>query len=343
MDAFQRVAASHELIFPMKILLPLSLFLSALNFCVSGLWAATSPDVVVAADGSGQYKTVQEAISSAPQQIAPGKFWTILVKPGTYAEIVYVQRERGHIRLVGEDAETTKITGSLAAKTLGPDGKPLGTFRTATVQIDADNFIVEKITFENAAGAVGQALAIRVDGDRVVFRDCRFLGWQDTILVNRGRHYFQNCFIAGATDFIFGAATSYFDGCTIRCDGNGYITAASTPPEQTCGLIFAHCKISGSKADVRAYLGRPWRPFAMTVFFDCEMSNVVRPEGWHNWGKIENEKTSRYAEHANTGNGAAAEKRVGWARRLSPTDLAELTVEKVLAGNDGWKPAADIP
>jgi pectinesterase len=327
----------------MKLSVLHSTFLAALLLSAAGLTAAITPDAVVAADGSGKYKTVQEAISSAPQQITPGKFWTILVKPGTYAEVVYVQRERGHIRLVGEDAETTKITASLAAKTLGPDGKPIGTFRTATVQIDADDFIVENITFENASGPVGQALAIRVDGDRIEFRGCRFLGWQDTILVNRGRHYFKDCFIAGATDFIFGAATSYFDGCTIRCDGNGYITAASTPQEQLYGLVFAHCKISGSKPEVRTYLGRPWRPFAMTVFLNCEMTDVIRPEGWHNWNKSDNERTARYAEYGTTGKGAETEKRVTWAKQLVPKDTALLSVEKVLAGSDGWKPQAGNP
>jgi pectinesterase len=300
-------------------------------------------DAVVATDGSGQYKSIQEAIATAPQQTDPGKFWTILVKPGTYAEVVYVQRERGHIRLLGENAETTKITASLAAKALGPDGKPIGTFRTATVQIDADDFVVENITFENAAGPVGQALAVRVDGDRITFKNCRFLGWQDTILVNRGRHYFQNCFVSGATDFIFGAATAYFDSCTISCDGNGYITAASTPLEQPYGLVFSHCKISGSKPEVRTYLGRPWRQYAMTVFLNCEMSDVVRTEGWHNWGKPEREQTTRYAEHGNTGKGADASKRVRWARQLSPQDAATLTAEKVLAGNDGWRPDAAKP
>jgi pectinesterase len=300
-------------------------------------------DAVVAADGSGTHKTVQEAINAAPQLAATGKTWTILVKPGTYSEVVYVQREKRYIRLIGENAETTKITASLAAKTVGPDGLPIGTFRTATVQIDADDFTVENLTFENAAGPVGQALALRVDGDRVVFRKCRFLGWQDTILVNRGRHYFKNCLIVGATDFIFGAATAYFDGCMIRCENDSYITAASTPLEQPYGLVFSHCKIFGSKPGTRVYLGRPWRQYAMTVFLNCELSEVVRPEGWHNWGKPEREQTARYAEHANTGNGADTKNRVTWARQLSPQEAAALSAEKVLAGNDGWHPDATIP
>jgi pectinesterase len=342
MDAIQRLASDwQQLISPMKFSTLQHLFLATVvAFFATRLAAA---DAIVAADGNAQYKSVQEAINAAPQLAAPGKIWTILVKPGAYAEVVYVQREKRFIHLVGENAETTKITASYAASTIGHDGKPLGTFRTATVQIDADDFTVENLTFENAAGPVGQALALRVDGDRVAFRNCRFLGWQDTILVNRGRHYFKNCFVAGATDFIFGAATAFFDGCTIRCDGAGYVTAASTPLEQPYGLIFSRCKIFGSKPDIRTYLGRPWRQYAMTVFLDCEMSEVIRSEGWHNWGKPEREQTARYAEHGNTGNGADTSKRVSWARQFSTQEASALTIEKVLAGNDGWRPDAAKP
>ena len=299
-----------------------------------------SPDAIVAADGSGQYKTVQEAINAAPQTTSLAKPWIIGVKSGVYPEVVYIQREKRFVHLVGEGAATTKITAALAAKTIGADGKPLGTFRTATVQIDADDFTFEKITLENAAGPVGQALAVRIDGDRVTFRDCRFLGWQDTILANRGRHYFKRCFISGATDFIFGGATAYFDECEIRCDGDGYITAASTPREQAYGFVFSHCVISGSKPALRTYLGRPWRDFGMTAFLNTEMSDVVRTEGWHNWGKPEREKTARYSEFGCTGAGALSDKRVSWAHPLSGKEAASLTPEIVLGGSDGWLPDA---
>ena len=127
----------------------------------------------------------------------------------------------------------------------GLDGKPIGTFHTPSTTIDADDFTAENMTFENSAGPVGQALAIRVDGDRAIFRNCRFLGWQDTILLNRGRQYFENCTIAGHVDFIFGAATAWFEKCQIHCLRNGYITAASTPADQPFGFVFSHCNITG--------------------------------------------------------------------------------------------------
>ncbi len=299
------------------------------------------PSAVVAADGTGHYTSVQEAINAAPQSTSPTSPWIILVKPGIYREVVYVQREKHHLSLIGEDAATTTISAALSAKLPGPDGKPIGTFRTATMQIDADDFTVEGLTLENISGNVGQALAVRVDGDRVAFRRCRFLGWQDTILVNRGRHYFRDCYITGAVDFIFGGATAYFDRCEIEVVGDGYITAASTPVAQAYGLIFSHCRIASQDPGVRTYLGRPWRGYASTIFLNTEMGKVVRPAGWHNWDKPEREQTTRYVEFGSTGPGANPEARVGWAHAISAEDAAKLTPAFVLGASDGWDPAAN--
>src|SRR5712691_6450041 len=169
-------------------------------------------NITVAADGSGQFRSVEEAIMSVPAGSAASPV-VILIKPGIYKELIYLQREKRFFHLIGEDAEKTILTFDLHANMIGPNGKPITTFRTPSTVIDADDVTAENITFENSAGPVGQALAIRVDGDRVVFRNCRFLGWQDTILLNRGRQYFENCYIAGHVDFIFGAATAWFENC----------------------------------------------------------------------------------------------------------------------------------
>jgi pectinesterase len=256
--------------------------------------------------------------------------------------VVYIQREKRFVHLIGDNATNTVLTYNLNARMTGLDGKPIGTFRTPTVQIDADNFTAENITFENSAGAVGQALAVRIDGDRAVFRHCRFIGWQDTIFGNRGRHYFEDCYIDGATDFIFGGATEFYNRCHIHCKGDGYITAASTPPNQAFGLVFSKCEITG-EPDVKTYLGRPWRPWASTIFINTGMSDVVRPEGWHNWGHPEREKTTRYAERHNTGPGADSGKRAGWVKKLSCWKACRLTAKRVLKGNDGWNPLKAKP
>lgn len=304
--------------------------------------ADVRPDAVVALDGSGQYTSVQAAIDVAPMVTDPaGHRWVILVKPGTYHERIYVQRERGHIEILGEDAAKTTIAFGLHAQQTGPDGKPIGTFRTPTVQIDGDGMIWENITFANTAGPVGQALALRADGDRLVFRHCRFLGWQDTILVNRGRDYFADCYVEGHVDFIFGGATAYFDHCHIHCLGNGYITAASTPKGQPYGFVFADCTVTAAPG-VKTYLGRPWRDFARTIFLRTELPAAVHPEGWNNWKKPHAEKTTFYADYESTGPGANPSARVPWAKKLDADQVAPLTPSGVLAGDDGWNPTGRL-
>jgi pectinesterase len=316
------------------MILKLLIFLAA---GVAGVSAAET-NLFVASFGTNQFKTVQEAINATPQSVSATNPCVIRVRPGMYKELIYVQREKRFVRLVGEDAEKTVLTFDLNANLPGVNGKPIGTFRTPSTVIDADDFTAENITFENSAGPVGQALAIRIDGDRIAFRNCRFLGWQDTILANRGRHYFENCYIAGHVDFIFGGATAYFEACHIHCLSNGYITAASTPEQQPFGFVLSNCRITGATPEVKTYLGRPWRPFASVMFLNTEMSAVVRPEGWNNWRDPAREKTARYSEFHSTGPGANPKARVPWARELTETEAKPITSEKVLAGSDGWNP-----
>jgi len=209
------------------------------------------------------------------------------------------------------------------------------------VQIDGDGMIWEDVTLANTAGPVGQALALRADGDRLIFRRCRFLGWQDTLLLNRGRHYFEDCYIEGHVDFIFGAATAFFSRCHIHCLRDGYITAASTPEGTAHGFVFADGRVTTGPEVVKGvYLGRPWRDFAKTVFIRTELAGNIRAEGWHNWNKPGAEKTTFYAEFANTGPGASPATRAPWAHTLTAIDAAALTPEAALAGPDGWNPVA---
>ncbi|AWI10557.1 pectinesterase family protein [Ereboglobus luteus] len=299
---------------------------------------AKKADAIVAADGSGDYRTVQEAINKTPQTTSRDNPWIILVKPGDYNETVYIQREKRGVRLVGEDAATTRITHNLNAGALGANGMPLGTFRTATLHLDADDFTIENLTIENSAGNTGQALAIRVDGDRAVFRGCRFLGYQDTVFINRGRQYFENCEITGAVDFIFGGATAWFENCDIVCLRNSYITAASTPKESVHGYVFSRCRVTAASPGIKTHLGRPWRMHAATVFMNCEFADCIRPEGWQKWNVADPAGTVRYAEYRNTGPGAATSGRVSWSRQLTDAEAVAITIHAVLGGTDNWEP-----
>ncbi|HMG33737.1 MAG TPA: pectinesterase family protein [Blastocatellia bacterium] len=296
-------------------------------------------EITVAADGTARFKSIQEAVMAAPTG-TPDKPVIIRIKPGVYKELVYVQHEKRFVRMIGEDANRTILTYGLYAGIVGHDGKPIGTFRTPTVTIDADDFIVENITFENSAGPIGQALAVRVDGDRVTFRNCRFLGWQDTVFINRGRQYFEDCYIAGHVDFIFGGSTAFFQHCHIHCLKNGYITAASTPDNQKYGFVFSNCTIT-AEPGVKTYLGRPWRAFSSVVFLSTEMCDAIRPEGWHNWDQPEREATVRYGEYKSRGAGAAGPVRVKWSKVVSESEAKKLTVAEVLGGPDRWDPLND--
>jgi pectinesterase len=307
----------------------------ALAFADANRVAAAETNILVAADGSGQFKSVQDAIMSVPDGTAESPVF-IHVKPGTYREPIYVQREKRFFHLVGEEPKTTILTYNLHANLPDKDGRPIGTFRTPSTTIDADDFTAENLTFENSAGPVGQALAIRVDGDRAVFRNCRFLGNQDTIFLNRGRQYFDHCYIEGTTDFIFGGATAYFDDCVIHCLTSSFITAAATPDFQPFGFVFFNCRIT-AEPGVRMYLGRPWRGYSAVAFLNCELPAAIRPEGWHNWDRPEREKTARYAEFGSTGPGANPSARVKWARPLTAEEAAAITPQRVLAGRDGWQ------
>ena len=316
------------------------LLLSVVLACSASASLADT-NLFVAADGSAEFKTVQQAVMAVPAGSTTNHV-IIHIKAGTYKELIYVQHEKRFFHLVGDSAENTVLTYDLNAKMKGLDDKPIGTFRTPSTVIDADDFTADNITFENSAGPVGQALAIRVDGDRCVFRNCRFLGWQDTMFLNRGRQYFENCYIAGHVDFIFGAATAFFEKCHIHCLRKGYVTAASTPDNQPFGFVFSNCTITGEPG-VASFLGRPWRNYASTIFLNTRISEVIRPEGWNNWNKRDAEKTVRYAEYNSTGPGGQAKSRVPWAKQLTKREANRITAARVLAGPDGWNPPTPTP
>ncbi|MDR2824447.1 MAG: pectin esterase, partial [Prevotellaceae bacterium] len=181
-----------------------------------------------------------------------------------------------------------------------------------------------------------QAVALHLEGDKIIVRNCKLVGNQDTFYGGREncRQYFENCYIEGTTDFIFGPSTCWFEKCEIFCKKNSYITAASTPQNVAYGFIFDNCTVSVAENVDKLYLGRPWRPFAMTVFMNCELPAVVLPAGWDNWRNVENEKTARYSEFNNVGEGANISQRANWTKILTKKQVSEITLENVFKD---WK------
>ncbi|HWP40582.1 MAG TPA: pectinesterase family protein, partial [Tepidisphaeraceae bacterium] len=262
---------------------------------------------------------------------------TILLRPGVYSGPIVLPRSKQNVTFQGQGADKTILTYALNVTDPVPAGVPNKMGGNGVIVL-ADNFVARDLTFRNTSGDHGQAMALRLQGDRASIINCRLLGWQDTLLVHSRRQYFRNCYIEGRVDFIYGAATVVFDNCQIHSKDGGYITAASTPQEHPFGMVFLNCTLSGEGE--AAYLGRPWRPWAAVAFIGCQMGAHIRPEGWHNWGKAENEKTARYVEYANRGPGADSSRRVPWSRQLSDEEAARYTPQNVLGGADGWDPAS---
>jgi pectinesterase len=306
------------------------------------------PVLTVAKDGSGNYKTIQEAVNAVRD--LSDKRVTIKIKNGTYREKLVVPSWKTNISLVGENRDSTIITYNDYSGKNNPGGTdPYGkdkfsTYTSYTVLIQGNDFSAENLTIQNDAGRVGQAVALHVEADRVVIANCKITGNQDTLYAAKenSRQYYKDCYIEGTTDFIFGEATAVFQNCTIKSLVNSYVTAAATRGGQAFGYVFVGCKLIADTAAKKVYLGRPWRPYAKTVFIRCELGSHILPEGWNPWkGDAmfpEKEKTAFYAEYANTGPGALVKERINWSKQLTDGEAKRYTIQNILGGDDHWDP-----
>lgn len=294
-------------------------------------------DIVVDVNGTGDFTAVQEAINSL--SFLKTEKVTIFIKNGIYKEKLEIPENKNNITLIGESKEEVILTYNDYASQKNSVGQNIGTSGSASFIVTGNDFKAQNITFENAAGPVGQAVAVRIDGDKVIFDNCKFLGFQDTLYPRSGtsRQYYKNCYIEGTTDFIFGASTAVFDQCEIFSKkGGSYITAANTPENSAYGFVFLNCKLTTNSVNNSFYLGRPWRNYAKTVFIKCEMAGHIKPEGWHNWSKPEAETTTFYAEYVSTGVGGNTTARVSWSHLLSQEQvIADYTINKIFSG---WIP-----
>ena len=301
---------------------------------VSGTWAQERQDtIVVSRDGTGNFRTLQEAIESA--RAFMDYTVTIYVRNGVYKEKVIVPSWVENIDIIGEDRDKTIITYDDHANI-----NKMGTFRTYTVKVEGSDITFKNLTIENNAAQLGQAVALHTEGDRLKFINCHILGNQDTIYTGAKftRLYFKDCYIDGTTDFIFGPSTALFEDCIIRSKRNSYVTAASTPKEAKYGYVFKHCKLTAEPGVDKVYLGRPWRPYAYTLFIECELGKHIVSAGWHNWGKQSNEETARYMEYKNTGEGANASERVAWSKQLTKKEAEAVTVDAIFRTQSNWNP-----
>jgi PelA/Pel-15E family pectate lyase len=291
---------------------------SAIVLCFLCFFVANG-QITVAVDGSGDFKTVQQAVD----HVQGNKPVVIHIKPGIYREQISVSAGKRFITLRGEDPRTTVLTYRLSAQQAGNTRLAFSTL------INADDFRAENLSFENSFGTGSQAVALFVDSDRATFKNCRFLGWQDTLFVNGSRHFFKNCYIEGHVDFIFGTASAVFEDCTIHSKGPGYVTAHyRTSNEEDTGFVFVRCRLTGENTGSGVYLGRPWRPYARVVFIDCWLGSHVRAEGWDNWRDPAREKTASFAEYKSKGPGADPLARVSWSKQLTAREAAEFSRER---------------
>jgi pectinesterase len=305
-------------------------------------------EITVAQDGSGNYKTIQEAVNSVRDL---GQQRVIIhIKKGIYHEKLIIPSWKTKISLIGEDEENTIITNTDYSGKANPGGcdaygkDKFTTYTSFTVLVQGNDFVAENLTIENASGPVGQAVALHVEGDRCVIKNCKLIGNQDTLYAatEKSRQYYEGCYIQGTTDFIFGEATAVFKNCTIKSLINSYITAAATTPRQQFGFVLFNCKLIADTSVTKVFLGRPWRPYAKTVYINCELGSHILPEGWNPWkgdamfpGK---EKTAYYAEYGNTGEGSSTKDRVAWSKQLNSEEIKLYTIRNILGGTDNWDP-----
>lgn len=320
-----------------KLLLSLVLALAG-TLAVNAANKYDNPDTLfVARDGTAEFRNIDDAIEVCRAFMEYHK--VIFVKKGTYKEKLIVPSWLTNIEICGEDRDNTIITYDDHANVFIPGtDRKMGTFRTYTVRVDGNDITFRNITIENNAARLGQAVALHTQGDRLTFVNCRILGNQDTVYTGgiNTRLYFKDCHIEGTTDFIFGPSTAWFENCTILSRTDSYITAASTPQNVEYGYVFNRCKIVAAEGVSKVYLGRPWRPYAHTLFMNCQLGKHILPVGWHNWSNTQNETTARYCEYNNHGEGAATKERAAWTRQLTRKEAAKVTLENVFRQNGGW-------
>lgn len=316
---------------------------------------------------TAMYENCFSSVSDAINSMADIDEEVIIhIHPGKYYEKIDMQKS--NVSLVGESSETCIISFDDYANMIMPDGIKRGTFRSYTLLADGNNITIENLTIENSSSPrskVGQAVALYADGDKITVRNCRLTSYQDTLFTGPlpkkekqkggftgpkeyavrkiGHQLFENCYIAGDVDFIFGSAIAFFDNCEIasiyseelistqnEVPTYGYATAASTYEGCKYGYVFNNCRFTSTCPDKSVYLGRPWRNFAKTVLINCYLGPHIKDEHFHDWNKVEAHESSFYAEYGSYGEGSSMENLAPFAHKLSDKDLSMYSKDTVM-------------
>ena len=309
--------------------------LFCLSIFVTIITHAQSKIITVSQNATADVSTVQAAFDAVPENNSSPI--TIIVKAGIYKEKLHVDAGKNFITLIGDGADKTILTFDDHTGKISPKGDVINTRTSYSFLLKANDFTAKNIAFQNDAGfTAGQAVAAEIDGDKAVFYNCRFLGFQDVLFTSSdaSRQFYKDCYIEGTTDFIFGSSTVWFQHCHIHSKKNSHVTAASTPASHAFGYVFKDCTLTGDTSLHGVSLGRPWQPYA-AAYISCNIGAHILPEGWRNWNNTENYKTVRYAEYKNTGLGADITRRVTWAKQLSDDEVKSYTIQNIF-GN--WMP-----
>jgi pectin methylesterase-like acyl-CoA thioesterase len=263
--------------------------------------------------------------------------------------VITVPTNKTNLTLIGQSNTGTVLTYDNYASKINPaTGQAYGTSNSASTFINGAGFYALNIAFANSAGPVGQAVAVRSTADKVIFRNCRFLGNQDTYYAHSGRAYHEGCYFEGTTDFIFGGAIGWFENCDIYSKGGSSLTAANTAQNIQYGYVFNNCRITGAGTAITD-LGRPWGPYASVTYRNTSMSAAIKAAGWNDWGNAANQSTARFSEYSNSGSGYVPASRPSWVHILTATQAQPYTMLNVLKANnanpqvtDNWNPLNTI-
>lgn len=301
--------------------------------------------ITVAKTGTADFRRIQDAVNSVPDD-NPQRV-VIYIQSGIYREKVFVPKTKPRITFQGQGKRSTVITWGDTAYTLDKTGRPIGTYKSASVAVESDFFVAANISFQNDAyfpnsvNKYRQAVAMRISGEMAMFYSCGFFGHQDTLFDDKGSHYFRQCTIKGSVDYIFGNGKSLYERCAIRSLTKfGAITAQGrADPSEPTGFAFLKCRINGPGSP---YLGRAWRDFSRVVYINSMFNVDLGPEAWSDFGHPGRKSTAYYGMYQCSGPGAETALKSGWTKELTHEEAKPFLDRSFINAADWLRPSAEL-